>query len=109
MAADGEALVGGLLVVGLLGVRDGVVRREEQRATDVAVHFERGLQHVSSGEEILARAEFGRVLELDPEHLRALAQVRNLERSEASRGTPIEIPVSTRTPIRTAPPTTPQA
>ena len=100
--------LGGLLLAGMLGLRHGLEQRQVLQATAVAEHFQRGLQYLNSGQQILAKAEFARVLELAPEHEAALARLRELEEAAKRGETPTATVVPTPTPVPTPPPGTPQ-
>jgi tetratricopeptide (TPR) repeat protein len=100
--------LGGMLVAGIAGVRDGLQLREAQAATAVAVHLQRGLEYLQKDELTLARAEFGRVLELQPDHEGALARLYDLDQQQAGEDVPTPVPVPTATPLPTATQGTPQ-
>jgi Tol biopolymer transport system component/tetratricopeptide (TPR) repeat protein len=98
--------LGGLVLAGLLGMRDGLEQRRQQQATAVAEHLARGMAYLANDERELARAEFAQVLLLQPEHEEALAQLSALEQQEAivrSATLPVS-PLATPTPIQTPQP-----
>jgi len=95
---------GGLLLAGLLGARQGLELRQAQRATAVAEHFQQGLRYLGSGQRTLAKAEFARVLELEPDHQAALVHLRELEEKGMSVGAPTATPLPTPTPQSTPTP-----
>lgn len=97
----------GVLGAGVSGVRAGLIQRSIERATAVATHYARGIEHMNAGELALARAEWQMVLSLEPNHPeaeQALARLQSMTATPAPTATAISTTAPTETPVPAATP-----
>ena len=108
LAVYGVVFTLGLITVlgaGFLGVRAGFVQRAADQATAVALHYQRGIDHLNAGETALANAELQMVLRLQPSHaqaLSALTRLRTLAVTPPPTATAAATALATPTPVQAA-------